>query len=88
MRIKSLFISTQKPQINEIQVFKSICVATVLTLINHALAAPLTNELVARDAAAEPRLRLPAANEAITERDLEPDTEPETTVEVKDVDME
>ncbi|KAL8638213.1 MAG: hypothetical protein Q9228_004611, partial [Teloschistes exilis] len=66
--------------------FIPVCVATVLTLINHALAAPLTNEVVARDAAAEPRLRLPAANEAITERDLEPDTEPETTVEVKDVD--
>lgn len=68
--------------------FIPFCVAAVLTLINHALAAPLTNEVVARDAGAEPRLRLPAANEALTERDLEPDTEPETTVEVEDVDLE
>ncbi|KAI4200803.1 MAG: hypothetical protein LQ350_003711, partial [Teloschistes chrysophthalmus] len=66
--------------------FIPVCVATVLTLINHALAAPLTDDVVARDAAAAPRFRLPAANEALTERDVELDTEPETTVEVRDVD--
>ena len=68
----------------------SCMAAALIGLVDHILAAPMADHAVARNADPEPRLRLPAPNEAIAKRNANPEPEPlsEAIVEVRDVDTE
>lgn len=68
----------------------SYVTAALVGLVDHIMAAPVADQAVARNADAEPKLRLPAPNEANYKRDANPGPEPvpEAIVEVRDVDTE
>ena len=64
--------------------------AALAGLVHQVLAVPIADQAVARSADPEPKLRLPAPNEAIKARDAipEPEPVPEAMVEVRDVSPE